>query len=279
MRVRVTIANHLMDQGKFAEARTYAEAAAATWAGDGMACAARCYEGLQDWDNAELWIRRLGERYSPAYNMEWYLWCKSVGHGDVDAARRAAAEWVQAAGLRGSGQERNACGVFFILEKEPRKALDVFRALFEKSRGAFHGLYVAMLADELGDARLRDDTLDSLINGPKSNKTTVAFARLLRDWLAGGKEARFDRAAFDAVIDKYERSAQSMTQVLLARMLLGRGQAEVATGYLLQAARTKVPMLWFRAMAVSLLRERGIDLGKGKATASRPLAAPGRRAA
>ena len=48
-KVRVEIANYYMGLKQWDKARPYAEAAAATWAGWAMSCAARCAEGEQDW--------------------------------------------------------------------------------------------------------------------------------------------------------------------------------------------------------------------------------------
>ena len=61
--VQVQIATDLMKQGRWKEAQPYAEAAAETWAAFGMDCASQCAEGLKDWDRAELWSRRVSERY------------------------------------------------------------------------------------------------------------------------------------------------------------------------------------------------------------------------
>ena len=81
-RVRVQLANDYMSRGQYAEAKPYAEAAAETWAGWAMKCAANCNEGLGDLDRAELWTRRTTERYPNTSWSDWFLFCKRTGHGD-----------------------------------------------------------------------------------------------------------------------------------------------------------------------------------------------------
>src|SRR5713101_5027550 len=74
-RVRVEIAKHLMSHKEWEKAQPYAEAAAHTWAHWAMLCASECYEGMEDWEKSEQWIRRAAERYSSA-SISWFLWCK-----------------------------------------------------------------------------------------------------------------------------------------------------------------------------------------------------------
>ena len=44
------------------QALPYALEAAETWAARGLLVAHRCYDGMQDWENAELYVRRCAER-------------------------------------------------------------------------------------------------------------------------------------------------------------------------------------------------------------------------
>ena len=54
-----------------------------------MICASGCNEGLGQLDRAELWIRRVSERYPPN-KAAWFQWCKKTGAGDIEAARKLA---------------------------------------------------------------------------------------------------------------------------------------------------------------------------------------------
>jgi len=88
-RTRVEIAQHFMRLKQWEKAQPYAEAAARTWAAWAMECAQFCYQGMEDWGNAELWVRRRSERYPNARNA-WFDWCERTGHGDIEAARACA---------------------------------------------------------------------------------------------------------------------------------------------------------------------------------------------
>ena len=91
--VQVQMANKLMSEGRFQDAKPYADAAAATWASFGMVCASQCYEGLKDWAQAEQWSRLTSERYS---RRNWALLVHLV---QADRARRCQGG---AGGRRGS---------------------------------------------------------------------------------------------------------------------------------------------------------------------------------
>ena len=75
-----------------------------------MACAVRCHEGLENWEQAELWTQRQTERYASASWANWYLFCKRTGHGNLKAAQTwtedylAASELVPGPGEPGDGR-------------------------------------------------------------------------------------------------------------------------------------------------------------------------------
>ena len=89
-RVQVKLAKDLMKQKKWNEARPYAEAAAQTWAGWAMLCAASCAEAMEDWEAAETWYRRTSERYPTNNRATWYEFCKRTSHGNLAAAKKWA---------------------------------------------------------------------------------------------------------------------------------------------------------------------------------------------
>jgi HEAT repeat protein/tetratricopeptide (TPR) repeat protein len=86
---RVRIARELMEQKQYRKALPFAEAAADSYAAWAMLCACECNEALGELDRAELWVRRVSERY-PGSRAAWFQWCKKTGHGDVEAARKVA---------------------------------------------------------------------------------------------------------------------------------------------------------------------------------------------
>ena len=96
-KVRVSIADDLMAEGRYADAWPYAEAAARSWAGWAMTCAQNCAEGLEKWEAAEAYAHASSERYPRSMWAVWFLFCERTGHGDIAAARAWTKEF--AAGL------------------------------------------------------------------------------------------------------------------------------------------------------------------------------------
>ena len=118
------MANKLMSEGRFEEAKPYADAAAATWAAFGMVCASQCYEGLKDWAQAEQWSRLTSERYSRRNWAYWYTWCKRTGHGDVKAARAVAEAHLAEVAGSPEPEDLNRIGFFYWSIGSPQKALE-----------------------------------------------------------------------------------------------------------------------------------------------------------
>lgn len=98
--IRVDIAKEYMKSGQNEKALPYAERAAGTWAGWAMDCASKCNAKVGKMDKAELWIRRVSERYAGS-EMSWYCFCQTYGRGDIGAARGLVEEKLTAQGRPG----------------------------------------------------------------------------------------------------------------------------------------------------------------------------------
>ena len=68
-----------------------------------MNCSARCYERLEDWEQAELWTQRQTERYPNASWPYWYLFGKRTGHGDLKTAQKWAEDDLPLTSVPGPG--------------------------------------------------------------------------------------------------------------------------------------------------------------------------------
>ncbi|WP_422928463.1 hypothetical protein [Singulisphaera sp. PoT] len=124
--VRVKIADEFMKQKRWKEARPYADAAAETWAGWAMACASRCAEGMEDWESAELWMRRVSERYPRSSYLNWFKLCSRTGHGDIKAAAAFAEECFADFGKDVPIQDLPEAGYFFWASGSLKKASEIF---------------------------------------------------------------------------------------------------------------------------------------------------------
>jgi tetratricopeptide (TPR) repeat protein len=208
------IARYYMARKHWDKAMRYAEGAADTYSAWGLLVLAGCYEGTHQWKEAEKLRKAAAERYpdllTPLY---WYCFCRRTGHGDLAAARAA----YQAVFQSKDGAHRDPFGgaVFCILEKKPRQALRLVSDMFERTDDIYAGLHVAMLHDELGDAKERDAALHRLIERAakvklsEKNASQTVLAQLARmivaDSAAGGK-GEIDLAAADKINDGLKAS-------------------------------------------------------------------------
>src|SRR4051812_8195012 len=149
-----------MSDRKWEKAQPYAEAAAETWAAWAMQCAVRCYEGLKDWERAELWVRRLSERYPTNSVGKWLDFCKRTGHGDVRLAQALVDQYrvavgqaaVQAAEAdRADPDDPLAVGLSAWLKGAPKEAIGHLRKAYASRSPLLAGFALAVLADDLGD--------------------------------------------------------------------------------------------------------------------------------
>ncbi len=146
----------------WAEAKDYAEASAQTWTSWAMNCAARCYDRLEDWEQAELWTQRQTERYPNASWPYWYLFGKRTGHGDLKTAQKWAEDYLPANETRPDLADQQMAAYFYWLSGSPKKALDLFGKLFAANSLPGTGVNLALIADELGDKARRETVLEEL---------------------------------------------------------------------------------------------------------------------
>lgn len=221
--VRCQIARHFMEKKEWEKARPYAREAAQTGAEWAMYCACECYEGLGDWDEAEVWVRRASERYESGATA-WFIWCLRTGRGAVDEARQLADKRVAALA---DSVDSGAVGVVFAHYVMTGKRDDALRLMQKRQRlnpqNAFVVLWTALLADEAGDVKLRDESFQRLAElkklaakppppgyGPPVPATiaSLKFAHLLATVLADGGplERRAVDEALAALKEKDDRA-------------------------------------------------------------------------
>jgi tetratricopeptide (TPR) repeat protein len=255
-KVQVDIANDLMRRGRFAEAKKYAEAAAETWAGWAMICASECNEGLKDWEQAELWIRRAAERYPRAGGASWYRFCKRTGHGNIQAARAfadanmpGAADRADPAGLQRDGFSLWAAG-------SSKQALESLEQAQRAQPTAANAIAAFLLADELGEKARRDRLLEELCTKlQRQVPRMVAIGRMMRDALADGGKGSLDLAAVDKVLGDMPARTRGNAEFLVGRFLFNRGQLDSARKYLQRAADSSQTYPGLRQIAVDSVRQ------------------------
>ena len=250
-RVRVQIAYALMAQDKWDEARDYAEAAAETWAGWAMLCAAAANEHLEDWERAELWFRRTSERYPSISWNEWHLFCQRTGRGDADDARALAEAVVSQPGVAAPG----LVGYFRWLNGEPAQAVGPLVAALRADPNPMLAAALMLVFDELDDADRRGEALETLITdlGESAPKTAAIFA-LFRDSLAGDGKAPLDLAPVNEILDSIPPDRRGNSEFIVGEFLLNRGRTDEARRLLQRCAGDDATFVWFRTIAAANLR-------------------------
>jgi hypothetical protein len=257
-RVRVDIANALMAEGRFADARPYADAAAQTWAGWAMQCAQACAEGQQDWEAAETWARAGTERYPGTMWTTWLTFCERTGKGDIAAARAGARAY--AAGLLGDlglSTDNLLLAAYALLLAGDNETAGA--ALERMKQDLDNPIYVTSMfavAELVHDARTRDAAAERFCNtfAKTAPKSTRVF-ELLRDGLKGGKPGSLDLKAIDAVLESIPEGNRGNTTFPIAAHLTASGRRDEAKRYWTTTAQAANTNFWWRVIALSTLRE------------------------
>jgi tetratricopeptide (TPR) repeat protein len=247
--VEVDLANHYMRQKQWDKALPHAKAAAATWAGAGLICAAHCYEGRGDWTQAELWQRRNTERYPDGAWMGWYVFCKRTGHGDLATARKFATDYIATYGDKPADQVLETIGIFRLLDGSPREALDLFQRRFKESHFPYSGIMAAVLCDNLGNTSERDRVLGELAAMHVVKEENLdPLVKVIRDGLGAGR-GRIDSKALVAAINEAPEHRRYVMSVFAARLLHAHGDPAKASDILRQTIEMGGHEGWAQALA------------------------------
>jgi hypothetical protein len=268
--VRVKIAKHFMEQRQWDKAQPYADAAADTWAAWGMSCARDCHEGMGDFETAEMWQCRISERYEGS-ELEWFLWCKRTGHGNVKKSAELASQHFTSIAGRATPDDYINMGVYHLLLAEQEEALAPFQQSFEKTHNPYAGLQAALGADVLKRNDLRDKLLKDVVeqgaafldnNRPRTEM--IDAAKWMAETLAKGADAKPDVDAVDRIIGKASSGEQLNIQFLVARFLDQHGTKEQAKDYYDRVATSGNKQKFVVTLALDALRVRGEKPGDVK---------------
>ncbi len=265
--IQKKIAWHFMDKKEWTRALPYATAAADCYSEWGLLCAAACHEGLEEWEKAEQYVRATADRYRSSA-VGWYFFCRRTGHGDLQAARDLAQAYVDDPSAQDSRDARYDVAAFYVLEKQLDKALAIYREAFAELADPFFGLWVAILAEELQDAKTRDAAFARIrTDGPsavrkdigKVRKELIELAGLIERDLAQAGQGQIDLKAVDklraAIQDPYELG---YFDLFLARYLQTHGKRDEAVRYWKERIGSSYALSYCRTQASAALRELGL---------------------
>ncbi len=120
-KIQVEIANDCMAKGKYAEAKPYAEAAAQTWAQWAMECAGRCAGRRERLGACRNLAQSLYTTLSQRLLAQWYFFCKRNDKGNIDAARDAVVQYIDANADRPDLLNMEYAGLFYWLEGQTER--------------------------------------------------------------------------------------------------------------------------------------------------------------
>jgi len=178
--VRVELARFFMAKKDYARAEPYALAAAETYAGWALQCAAECESGLKKWDAADGLYRACAGRYD-GDAFVWYFACRATGH--MDRAAAAAACEAYLADLPGGvpATHTYSAARFHQMAGRPREALPHLARLNAATPSVVGGLTAALTADGLRDAAAREAGVKVARGPTKADAGYQAVAALLGD--------------------------------------------------------------------------------------------------
>ncbi|MEX1097507.1 MAG: hypothetical protein WED34_15790 [Planctomycetales bacterium] len=255
---RVMLARYFLTRNEPEKALPYAEAAAATYSGWSLECAAECHEEVGNWEKAEQYVRAAAERYDGSA-LDWLLWCRRTNRGNERAARDHARKLLESRGELPPDQLGNTY-VFYLLTDERENALKVLERTVAATNSDYTGMMLAVVADGLKRTDVRDAALRRVAEMKDlQGGCFVSLAKLFRDHLAAGDKARLDRDAVSAIVASARTNQVVPLWFLVGEFLANRGDDE-ANHYLQLAACSPQ---WVRPHVVlsrMALRRRGVEI-------------------
>lgn len=263
--IRNRIAQYHMERKEWREAVGYADAAAESASEWSMDTAARCHEMLGEWQKAEAYRHAISEHYA-ASAMQWMLWCFRTGHGNVEAADACARAHFESLGTSLYWQTREQIGIYYLLRKEPEKALVVFDQTFEQSHDSYDAMHAALIADTLGKTEERDGLLAKIVEaGEHPRGVKVGFYKQLVEQLSPALRPapvnRIDFKHLDLLIaGASNEEAPVNFEYFVGAFLLNRGNKEKSRAYLIRAAQSPWTNKYNHVLACKALRDLKIPL-------------------
>ncbi|MFO7906837.1 MAG: tetratricopeptide repeat protein [Pirellulaceae bacterium] len=264
-RFREKIALRLRLKGQWEEALPYAEEAASSYASYGLLAAARCHEGLGNWEKANDYYKANANRYPHSGYLPWYLFCRRTGKGNVKPVRERVQQQLENPAMRKAERYPSSTAAFYVLEDNLKKAVQIYEKVFHEADNPYYGLHAALIADELGQTERRDTALRRIVDkGPECvNAATdepqhneIRLAELFRQDLAEGGRVAFNIETARTLHPDDSRHDQPNVDYFLAKYLELRGKEDLAIELWQQCMVSNV-FLKNRTLACGELIRRG----------------------
>lgn len=252
--VRVTIARHYMAAKNPKKAEPYADAAAESFAGWALLCAAECKVRLEKWDDAKAYYAAVAGRY-PDNVFAWYFAARAYPKLDRVGSTAVVKEYVD--GLRPLPPlQAGWVARYHLGEGRPKDAL---AALGKAAPAPQNRIVAALVADELGDKATRDASvkaLGELAPDPRGEYEYLraALAVRLAEWV--GKDIVPDAAATAAVLKNLSPRDRADVAFFVGWYLSNRGKKEQAADLWTETVKSEAATDWVRGLARTFLERQ-----------------------
>ena len=244
------LANRMMTERDWNEAKPYAEIAASTFSAWGLQTLSRCLEGLEEYVESERAVSELTKSYGNSARQHWYLWCKRNDRGDLEAAKQLAAEYYA---TPRSAVDYESKSVHLQLEGRADDALEAMIQGNKRKPSYWNEMGIALLAYDLKKEETREKALEDLRVRCEGRPTDKLLAQLVQlGQLDDEQEVKTD------IIDDYLKPENWDVKCDVAyyagECLIRLGKEEQATKYLEIARWSEVERLT-PTLAAARLRE------------------------
>jgi tetratricopeptide (TPR) repeat protein len=242
--IKNTIAQHYIKLRDWQTALPFAEAAAESDKIWGLLTAARCHEGLGNWARAEEFVERASQQRESS-GVEWFLWCRRTGLGNVQAAQLHAQQQLNRLGPELPAEKLEEAGTFYLLIGRVPSAFAAFTNLHQQQKSRVSAaLHAALLAGQLSKSSERDSLLAEMIlakDSLKGNKRALVyvglaalFQRALADETGGG----VDPQAVDKLLESAEPDVQTDVNYFVGTFLRLHGSEARGVAFLKRCAES-----------------------------------------
>jgi tetratricopeptide (TPR) repeat protein len=245
-------------------AKPHALEAADSYSNWGLTEAAYIHERLEEWDEAEKYIRASSERYDDSV-ARWYFWCVRTGHGDTAKAKQLATRfWASKPQAKDDRSLQWDLSNAKVLDGDLAGAI-VHLQLMQAQGDTNSATRAAVLADELGQTQLRDKIFKELEPKWHANTGFVELTHLFRGVLSGKPNCRWNRNTFEQLLLNADPEVAPDMYFDAGKFLQNHGEPELGDEYLKRTAASGRAMN-ASCLAIDALRKRNIEIPKRETT-------------
>lgn len=259
-RVHEEMAEYHRQRGEWQEAKPHAVAAAESGSQWGLMMAARVFEGLAEWRQAEAYVREASQRYTSSSH-HWYFWCVRTGHGNRDDARLLAMRYWNSNEFKSLPNEMWQLAIGKVLDGDIASGHAVLLEMQSRRRELAAVLFAAVLADDAGQLKVRDDLLRKIPTMGVDDWVAFEMTDLFLGMLNEKGPKRWNTQRFEHAVVFANTKSVPFLYLMAARFLASHGEPELSLEYLRCVATIADVQHPAAALAAEMLRKQKIFVG------------------